>query len=104
MLFGVSMGATMVRALVTRGVKLMLVTRQSSGQKLSALMRIVESGAIRPVIDRVFPLEEVAEAHRYLETGRAKGKVILSLSLRSGERGRGEGPNSWSTGNSSSVT
>jgi alcohol dehydrogenase len=78
-IFGVSMGATMVRALVGRGVKLSLVTRQSNGKKLGELMKIVESGAIKPVIDRAFPLAEVAEAHRYLETGRAKGKVVLSV-------------------------
>lgn len=77
--FGVSMGATMARARVSRGVKLSLVTRQSNGKKLGELMRIVEAGAIKPVIDRVFPLEETAEAHRYLETGRAKGKVVLQV-------------------------
>ena len=40
-------------------------------------MRLVAAGALRPVVDRVYPLAEAAEAHRYLETGRAKGKVVL---------------------------
>ena len=77
--FGVTMGATMLRARVSRGVKLSLVTRRSSGKTLSELMRVVEAGAIKPVIDRVFPLAEVADAHRYLETGHAKGKVVLQV-------------------------
>ncbi|MDP2270606.1 MAG: zinc-binding dehydrogenase [Archangium sp.] len=38
---------------------------------------LIQAGA--PLIDRVYPLEEAAEAHRYLETGRAKGKVVLSV-------------------------
>ena len=40
-------------------------------------MALVDAGALEPVIDRVFPLSETAEAHRYLETGRARGKVVL---------------------------
>lgn len=40
---------------------------------------MLEQGKIRPVIDRCYPFEETAEALRYLETGRAKGKVIVTL-------------------------
>ena len=35
--------------------------------------------AIRAVIDRTFPLEEIAAAHAYSETGRARGKIVISL-------------------------
>ncbi len=44
-----------------------------------AVMERVEQGIFRPVIDRVFPLEEAAEAHRYLEDRRVFGKVILQI-------------------------
>ena len=71
------MGGVMLRARLSRGVKVSLVTRRASGTTLGVLMRLVAAGALRPVVDRVYPLAEAAEAHRYLETGRAKGKVVL---------------------------
>ena len=37
------------------------------------------NGSLRPVIDRVFPLEEVVAAHRYLETNANFGKVVLTI-------------------------
>ena len=40
---------------------------------------LLESGAVKVVIDRVFPLEQAAGAHRYLESGAHIGKVILSV-------------------------
>lgn len=80
LIFAGWMGAKMLRARVGRGVTLQLVTRRTNGKTLGEVMRLVEAGAIKPVIDRVFPLAEVAEAHRYMETGRAKGKVVLSVS------------------------
>ncbi len=43
------------------------------------LKELLESGKIRPVIDRRYPLSEVPEAIRYIETGHAKGKVVISL-------------------------
>ena len=44
---------------------------------------LVASGAAKPIVDRVFPLEEAAEAHAYLEEGRQFGKVVLSIPHRS---------------------
>jgi putative PIG3 family NAD(P)H quinone oxidoreductase len=40
---------------------------------------LVESGAVRPVVDRVLPMAEAAEAHRVLESGEAVGKVLLTV-------------------------
>ncbi|MDP1921021.1 MAG: NADP-dependent oxidoreductase [Myxococcales bacterium] len=77
LVFGGWLGGTMLRARLTRGVSLSVVTRRTNGQTLGEVMRLVESGALRPVIDRVFPLAEAAAAHRYLETGHARGKVVL---------------------------
>ena len=44
---------------------------------LAYLSELMESGKVTPVIDRRYPLSEAAEAIRYLEGGRARGKVIV---------------------------
>lgn len=46
---------------------------------LLAVKELIEAGTIRPVIDRSYPLEQAAEAHRYVETGQKKGNVILTI-------------------------
>lgn len=47
--------------------------------QLEELRALVEQGALRPVIDRRFQLDEIAEAHRYLESGRVAGDVVLQM-------------------------
>ena len=42
-------------------------------------MQLGEAGAMRPVIDRTFELDQVAEAHRHVDTGRKRGSVVLRL-------------------------
>lgn len=46
---------------------------------LTFLMELLEAGKIVPVIDRCYPLSETAEAIRYLEAGRARGKVVITV-------------------------
>ena len=47
--------------------------------ELYAVMKLVASGRLKPVVDRVFPLAEAAAAHRYLESGQQFGKVVLKV-------------------------
>lgn len=48
---------------------------------LLAVKELVEAGVIRAVIDRVYPMEQAAEAHRYVESGQKKGNVVMSMGL-----------------------
>jgi NADPH:quinone reductase-like Zn-dependent oxidoreductase len=46
---------------------------------LERLARLMEQGAVAPAIDRRFPLDEVPDAMRYLEAGRARGKIVIAI-------------------------
>lgn len=51
----------------------------ASGSQLSQIGELLQEGTITPVIDRVFPFDQAKEALAYLETGRAKGKVVVQM-------------------------
>src|SRR5688572_28991719 len=59
--------------------KMRMVMAKVSQSDLKALADLMQSGKVRTVIDRTYPLSEVREAVRYLETGRARGKVIVAI-------------------------
>lgn len=48
--------------------------------ELEYLKQLIEAGELIPVVDRTYPLDEVAEAMRYLEQEHARGKVVVTLS------------------------
>lgn len=55
------------------------VMAKPDNESLAFLKDLLEAGKVKPVIDRCYPLGEVAEAIRYLETGHAQGKVVITL-------------------------
>ncbi|MEQ1684826.1 MAG: NADP-dependent oxidoreductase [Burkholderiaceae bacterium] len=61
------------------GVDYAFLFMKASGSQLRAITRLVEAGAIAPVLDRVFPFESTNEAIAYVESGRAKGKVVIRV-------------------------
>ncbi|WP_245298376.1 NADP-dependent oxidoreductase [Sinorhizobium sp. A49] len=69
-----------IRAIARKhGVSYRYLFMHPDGSELAELAGLIEAKAIRPVIDRVFPLMDVADAFAYLESGRAKGKVVVEI-------------------------
>jgi NADPH:quinone reductase-like Zn-dependent oxidoreductase len=86
--FGLNLFLKLVMRLLSRGVRkkakslgvrYSFLFMRAQGQQLSKITSLIESGVIRPVVDKVFPFERTAEALAYVETGRAKGKVVIAV-------------------------
>jgi NADPH:quinone reductase-like Zn-dependent oxidoreductase len=52
---------------------------KASGHQLRQIAALIDAGHVRPVVDKVFPFESANEALAYIETGRAKGKVVIKI-------------------------
>ena len=61
------------------GQELVMLMAQQSSEDLQALASLAESGQLRATIDRRYALAEIADAIRYSETGRARGKIIIEV-------------------------
>ena len=61
------------------GIGYSFLFMKASGSQLREITRLIEAGAIRPVMDRAFPFASTNEALAYVEAGRAKGKVVVRI-------------------------
>ncbi|PDV89327.1 NADPH:quinone oxidoreductase [Rhizobium sp. H4] len=61
------------------GVAYSFLFMRAEGRQLGEIARLIEQGVIRPVVDKVFPFEKTGDALAYVETGRAKGKVVIAV-------------------------
>jgi NADPH:quinone reductase-like Zn-dependent oxidoreductase len=71
-----------LRALVLSpfvGQKLGTFISRENHEDMIVLKELIEAGKVTPVIDRVYPLSEVADAIRYIRDGRARGKVVIAV-------------------------
>jgi NADPH:quinone reductase-like Zn-dependent oxidoreductase len=72
----------MVQALLTlggRGKRLKFATSSNTRAGLELTLRQIEAGALRPVIDQVYPMDQIAEAHRRVEGRHKRGSVVVAI-------------------------
>jgi NADPH:quinone reductase-like Zn-dependent oxidoreductase len=73
------LGGAKLASRIRYGVKTSVVVRAPSGDNLARIGALVDQGAIRPVVAEIMPLERIADAHRANESGRTRGKIVISL-------------------------
>src|SRR4030095_6006023 len=74
-----SVAATTLGGLLGQRKRARVMIVQHRGEDLAVLARLVEQGKLRPVIQEVFPLQRICEAHDLSEAGHVRGKVVVRV-------------------------
>ena len=69
----------MIRTKIAGKKKVLCVLARERHEDMSSIRDLAEAGGLRAIIDRTFPLEKAAEAHRYVEDGRRRGSVVITI-------------------------
>jgi NADPH:quinone reductase-like Zn-dependent oxidoreductase len=64
---------------LTSGTRIIAGPATVRPEDVRLLAELARAGAFKPVIDRRYPFEQIAEAHRYVDTGRKRGNVVVTL-------------------------
>lgn len=80
--FGRNLSAGVVSMFVSQ--RLTMLTSKERGEDFKTLSELIEAGKVTPVIDRTYPLAQVADALGHLESGQARGKIVITTGQTSG--------------------
>lgn len=72
------------KALKPGGVHINVHADSDGGEKIAYMLKLkelIEAGVIKPIIDRVYPFDQIVEAHRYVEQGHKKGNVAITMGI-----------------------
>jgi NADPH:quinone reductase-like Zn-dependent oxidoreductase len=70
---------TLLRTSITGGRRAICALSDEKPADLHEIKALIEMGKIKTVVDRIYPLEQTADAHRYIESGNKQGFVVIQV-------------------------
>jgi NADPH:quinone reductase-like Zn-dependent oxidoreductase len=67
------------RAALRQGVRYSFLFMRASGAQLGEITKLIDSGVLRPIIDRTYPFDQAPQALAHVEGGRSKGKAVITV-------------------------